>query len=166
MSVEERVAHMEQNMAVMQRGLRRYRLALLAVVLALVGMALVGATGDKNAVFDTVTAQQFSVVNKTGTMVGALGVEKEMGALYIYNDSAVPTVGLMTTDRGEGQITVWNGAGKTSVTMLATGYGGAVFTYNGNEQWTAGMGMDEEGNGKIELQNNQTGKVNTIKAPQ
>jgi len=57
MNLEERVSHME-------RRLRHYRMALVAMVLALVGVALVGATGDKDAVFYTVTAHEVVIKNR------------------------------------------------------------------------------------------------------
>ena len=63
---DERMAQMERRMESMECRVRHYRLALLAVVLALVCMALVGATGDKNAVFDTVAERQVAVVNTAG----------------------------------------------------------------------------------------------------
>ena len=71
-------------MADQQRQLRRYRLALVAVVLALVGVALVGATGDKDAVFDTVTAREIRVENEKGQSAVSLGAIANGG--YVVPD--------------------------------------------------------------------------------
>jgi hypothetical protein len=104
MSIEERVLHMERDMVAMQRGLRRTRLVLVAVVLALVGLALVGATGDKDAVFDTVTARQIAVMDDRGLAVD-IGSNADGGIINInhtnHTELDQSTI-MMYADQGNG----------------------------------------------------------------
>ena len=119
--MEKRLLELERHVAAQDRRLiglgcrvKRYRQALLAVVLVLVGVALVGATGDKDAEFRTIKAQRVFIVNATGMPMGAFSSDEHGGAVALYSSTQQPVVGFSTTEKG-GAMALYSHTGQGAV---------------------------------------------------
>ena len=176
LSVENRLMQLERHAAAQDDRLRRYRMALLAMVLTLVGLTLVAATGNKDVEFGTVTAHSILIKNVTGQPVVRLEADEQGGVFGLYSTTEQPVVrlkadeqggvfgvystmgrpmaGLWTTKRG-GVFDVYNATGQPGVSLKANEFGGTLDVYNAAYEAVIQAYADEQGAGAMSLWDNK-----------
>jgi hypothetical protein len=160
MNTQEQFAQMEHRIQSLERRATRYRLALVAVLLALVGVVLVGATGDKDAEFDTVTAKTVMVENGAGEVVAFLSADEDGGFFSIFNNAG-EVAGLLSASENGGLFSIRNNAGKTVAGLTADENGGFFSIYNKTGETIIQAYADEDGNGLVGAYNRK-GKGRTL----
>ena len=151
---ESRVAELEHRMNSLERSRSHYRLALVAVVLALVGVACT-SMGNKNVTFDTVTVRTLRVESDAGKEVALLKAMGGDGALYIYNNLGINVVTLRAV--GGGSLSISNNSGQGVVGLGSRGDGGNPefeFDLSDMPGWVAPLRPTKYDGGYLIISNN------------
>ena len=146
MTIEQRLDRLEQQNRILKG-------AGAAVVLAVMGVAVMGA-GQQGTIPDVVKARSFEVIGKDGiprVIIATLALaDGEVGKIVTLNSKMSVIVDLAATDSGGGLIVTGNGNGKDLVTLgVATGGEGTVTTRNGSGKVLVNLGVSTEGLGLV-----------------
>jgi hypothetical protein len=152
---DERIAALERRMTGQERQLRRYRLGLLSMVLALAGVVLVGATGSKDGVFDTVTAKSVKIENDKGQTVASL-TSSTAGGFFVVRNNAGYSVADLSANLGGGFFSINNNAGQGAATLGAGGNSG-IFSINNKTGEVVVQAYANEDGGQLRI-SNKTGE--------
>ncbi len=174
MNLEDRVAKLE-------RGYRRWRGASLALGSVLVLGVVMGQAGV-GRVPELVRTRKLEVVDSQGAAVvtldttprggrvlmmnsdGHLLMEASAGSLDIYNSEGQKLVRLSATKNGEGLMATYNRRGEGVVAVGVTKDGeGALTTYNGAGQKLVSLSATDQG-GAVSVWNSTGQAVSTIRA--
>ena len=169
MTIEQRLEQVEQQNQQMQlqnqkiqRTNKRLTVALTMMAVAICAVVTMAATGDKDGVFDTVTARAIWVANDAGEFVVGLGADDSgNGTVFPQSAKGKDLVALGATTGG-GSVTTYQPNGKELVALSASDNGGLVYVYNKTGEFIAGMRADEYGNGVVGAWNRK-GKGRTLK---
>ena len=98
MTIEKRLEQVEQQNQRIQRTNKRLTVALTMMAVAMCAVVTMAATGDKDGVFESVTARTITVTNDADHGVVYLGAnDAGLGMVYTSSAKGKPLVGLSGT---------------------------------------------------------------------
>ena len=147
--ITERFEALETAIDTQRATLRRQRLVIGGLVLAVLSAVVMGAAPQsRDATLDTVTANKIEIKDNAGNSAVVLESDKTGGSLTIYNAAGESVAGLYNAENG-GTLGIVNTAG-TAVAVLGGTEKGAYLTIrNKNSEEVIQLGVDEYGNGSV-----------------
>ena len=115
MTIEQRLDQLEQQNHRIERKNKRLTAALTLTVVAMCAAVTMAATGEKDGVFDLVTARYIMVKNDAGEVVVALDANDGSGLVLTRSAKGEKLVELGSTVNGDGVVYAGNrkGEGRT-----------------------------------------------------
>jgi hypothetical protein len=151
--VKEKTMNIEQRLNQMERQIKRQRMGLFVLAVALCGVVSMGSfTRSDMGFFDTVMAKNIWLQNDKGQTIVALGAnDSGHGDVTTYDGKTGKALVSLSVDvGGSGMVTTYGPTGKELVDLAATTEGdGAIITYSPTGKKLVGLAVTTEGDGAI-----------------
>lgn len=133
MSLEERLEHLERELAAVRKRHRRHQFGMLALIVALAAGFYALRQSDTqpvgDGVADTIRARSFVLYDIKGNARGLLAMNEDTPALILTDENGRPRVGLFTNREGS-SISLSNEKGVVRAGLTATAGGVSSLNFN------------------------------------
>lgn len=159
---------LEQRMLKLERRLRMYQIAVVAIIIAGCFFALTAFNGKTNAP-DLIQAKEFQVVDNQGKVLISLKKDVDAGAIKLFDETGSNTIEMKSSDGGTGVIATKNKSGNVACQMSSykddagkDDGSGRLLLYNKDGKMVDEIGSTSNANGVFLVKNTEGIKISEL----